>query len=111
MGGHRTAGGVSEGFKDNRVRLFGRAADLGRLEARVDACARGLTVLTAKPLTGKTWLLTELGRRLDTSTDRPFLVGYHEITGQEPDGLLRVLKDLYGRWLADAGMRAAFAAA
>ena len=86
---------------DRRDRLFGREGDLARLLNR--ARFRGLTAVVARPQMGKSWLLTELARRLGTEHDPPHLVGFAELFGETPDLLLRAVVDLYARWLADAG--------
>ncbi len=48
-------------FKDDRERLFGREADIQYLQSCVTRT--GLTVITAPPRMGKTWLLREFCRR------------------------------------------------
>lgn len=88
---------------DRRDRLFGREGDLRHLLGR--ARQKGLTAVVARPQMGKSWLLTELARRLDAGHDVGHLVGFAESAGQTPDLLLRAVVDLYSRWLADASHR------
>lgn len=87
-------------FPDRRADLFGREAVLQELLDRSEA--PGVTALVGRPLSGKTWLLQELGRRLDH--DRATLVGYYESGGDAPDILLRCISDLYTRWLQTASV-------
>lgn len=86
---------------DRRDRLFGREQDLARLIDRVRF--KGLTAVVARPAMGKSWLLTELARRLAAEHEPHHLVGFARSSGQTPDLLLRAVVDLYGRWLSDAG--------
>jgi hypothetical protein len=86
---------------DRRDRLFGREQDLARLIDRVRF--KGLTAVVARPAMGKSWLLTELARRLAAEHEPRHLVGFARSSGQTPDLLLRAVVDLYGRWLSDAG--------
>ena len=51
---------------------------------------------------GKSWLLTELARRLSQDHEPRHLVGFAESAGETPDLLLRTVIDLYARWLSDA---------
>jgi hypothetical protein len=88
-------------FPDRRERLFGRERDLEALTARVRF--KGLTAVAARPQMGKSWLLTELARRLSQDHDPRHLVGLAEAFGETPDLLLRTVIDLYTRWLSDAG--------
>jgi hypothetical protein len=53
---------VSRTFQDRRPELFGREKNVHRLTDR--ARKRGVTALVAGPLMGKTWVLTEVARRL-----------------------------------------------
>jgi hypothetical protein len=85
--------------------MFGRAGDLETLCAR--ALDRGITFVTGRPKMGKTWVLQELGRSLTydqkrrSSGQSKYLVGYHECLEGE-DNILRVVSDLYTRWLSEA---------
>jgi hypothetical protein len=88
---------------DRRDRLFGPEGDLAALIKR--ARYKGLTAVVARPQMGKSWLLTELARRLAQEHQPPHLVGFAESAGQTPDLLLGAVVDLYSRWLADAGYR------
>ena len=88
-------------FPDRRERLFGRERDLEALCARVRL--KGLTAVAARPQMGKSWLLTELARRLSEDHEPRHLVGFAESAGETPDLLLRTVIDLYARWLSDAG--------
>jgi hypothetical protein len=87
---------------DRRDRLFGREGDLAALTKR--ARYKGLTAVVARPQMGKSWLLTELARRLSAEHEPPHLVGFAESFGETPDLLLRTVVDLYARWLSDAGL-------
>jgi hypothetical protein len=89
-------------FLDRSDRLFGREKDLQALEDRVRF--RGLTAVVARPQMGKSWLLTELARRLAYEHNPSYAVGFAESFGQTPDLLARAVADLYIRWLSDAGM-------
>jgi hypothetical protein len=82
---------------------FGRDKDIETLFARVRL--KGLTAVVGRPQMGKSWLLTELARRLSTDHDPVHLVGFARSYGQTSDLLLRAIIDLYQRWLADAGCR------
>jgi hypothetical protein len=86
---------------DRRDRLFGREGDLAALIKR--ARYKGLTAVVARPQMGKSWLLTELARRLGAEPQPPYLVGFAESLGETSDLLLRTVVDLYTRWLSDAG--------
>jgi hypothetical protein len=92
---------VAKDLPDRRHRLFGREGDLAALAAR--ARVKGLTAVVARPQMGKSWLLTELARRLAGEHEPRHLVGFAESFGETPDLLLRAVVDLYQRWLADAG--------
>jgi hypothetical protein len=89
-------------FEDRRDRMFGRERDLQALQDRVPF--RGLTAVVGRPQMGKSWLLTELARRLAHEHNPPYAVGFAESFGQTPDLLARAVADLYARWLSDAGM-------
>jgi hypothetical protein len=89
-------------FEDRSDRFFGRERDLQALQDRVRF--KGLTAVVARPQMGKSWLLTELARRLVSEHNPPFAVGFAESFGQTPDLLARAVRDLYVRWLSDAGM-------
>jgi hypothetical protein len=93
---------VPQEFPDRSDRLFGREKDLAALAARVRC--KGLTTVVARPQMGKSWLLTELARRLSLTHEPRHLVGFAEQVGQTPDLLVRAVVDLYTRWLSDAGM-------
>ncbi|MGZ9111621.1 MAG: hypothetical protein ACXW3X_11180 [Rhodoplanes sp.] len=82
--------------------MFGRERDLHALQDRVRF--KGLTAVVARPQMGKSWLLTELARRLAHEHNPPHAVGFAESFGQTPDLLARAVADLYVRWLSDAGM-------
>ncbi len=86
-------------FPDNSSILFGREPDLTELLSRIKH--PGLTVVTARPQMGKTWLLQELGRQVTINEAEPHLVGYFESRSEGADSLLRALIDLYTRWLAN----------
>lgn len=88
-------------FTDNQARLFGREAAILSLTER--ARQTGLTAVVARPLMGKTWTLTEVGRRLSESGD--FLVGYHESKASESSHLLYAVSNLYTAWLSDSTLR------
>jgi hypothetical protein len=90
-----------ESFNDRRGQLFGREAEVHTLLERADF--RGVTTISAPPLMGKTWVLSELARRLTES--EKYLVGYHESKGQESSHLLHAVSDLYERWLTHSSMR------
>ena len=91
-------------LSDRRDRLFGRQSHLEHLAAR--AGVKGLTAVVARPQMGKSWLLTELARRLGTGDSaEPHHVGYAELSGPTPDLLLRAVKDLYKRWLDGTSAR------
>jgi hypothetical protein len=94
---------VARELADRQDCLFGREDDLRRLLDRTRF--KGLTAVVARPQMGKSWLLTELARRLVHQHEPPHLVGFAESAGQTPDLLLRAVVDLYSRWLADAGYR------
>ena len=97
-------------FAQNR--LFGREQDVAYL---IERCGRrGLTAVVGKPQMGKSWLLTEVARRL--TEERPAagvlslggsgaMVGYVESQGEFADMLPRAVEDLYVRWLEDANYR------
>ncbi len=86
-------------FPDLRDKLFGREGDLAHLTERAEV--KGLTAIVARPAMGKSWLLTELSRRLSEDYDPPQLVGFARSYGETPDLLLRAVTDLYARWLSD----------
>jgi hypothetical protein len=91
---------VPHELPDHSDRLFGREKDLAALAARVRC--KGLTTVVARPQMGKSWLLTELARRLSLTHEPRHLVGFAEQVGQTPDLLVRAVADLYARWLSDA---------
>ena len=92
---------VNNIFQDRRPEFFGREKDVHRLTDR--ARKRGVTAVVAGPLMGKTWVLTEVARRL--CEEGKFLVGYHESTATESSHLLYAVANLYARWLSDSTMR------
>ena len=85
-------------LEDRTHQLFGRAADIERLCARVRRT--GLTAVVGRPMMGKSWLLEEAARRLAADIEPYYLVGFSRSFGN-PDSLLRAVSDLYQRWLAD----------
>ena len=100
-------------FIDKSGFIFGRDADIAFLLARTRM--RGVTAVLARAQMGKSWLLTEVARRLlsegwpETSVDSPLslrglppLVGVVESQGESADMLPRAVQDLYTRWLANA---------
>jgi hypothetical protein len=91
---------MAEPFEDRRDRLFGRADAIDHLLGRVRF--KGLTAVVARPQMGKSWLLTEVSRRLGDDLDPPQLVGFARSYGETPDLLLRAVVDLYERWLSSA---------
>jgi hypothetical protein len=85
---------------DRSADLFGRESHIQHL---VDAAAQtGLTAVAGRPFMGKSWTLNEVARRL---VEDDYVVGFAESFGEHPDLLLRAVKDLYERWLSDAGAR------
>jgi hypothetical protein len=97
-------------FAENQ--LFGREQDIAYLMERCGR--RGLTAVVGKPQMGKSWLLTEVARRLEEQrskdgrlslTGNGALVGYFESQGEFADMFPRAVQDLYVRWLEDAGYR------
>jgi hypothetical protein len=97
-------------FAENR--LFGREQDIAYLMERCGR--RGLTAVVGKPQMGKSWLLTEVARRLEEQrpkdgrlslTGNGALVGYFESQGEFADMFPSAVQDLYVRWLEDAGYR------
>ena len=89
--------GMKRAFLDRRQIMFGRKPDLEIILSR--AKQKGFTAVVGRPKMGKTWLLQEVGRQLH---EVGYLVGYHECLG-ESDQMLRVVCDLYSRWLLVAG--------
>jgi hypothetical protein len=102
-------------FPDRSQILFGREPDLAYLLGRSEHS--GITAVIGRAQMGKSWLLTELARRLSygagpvgspaihfqTLLDRPcYLAGFAESLGETADLLLRAVVDLYSRWLSDA---------
>jgi hypothetical protein len=114
---HGSHGMAPSTFADHSAVLFGRAPDLLHLTAR--AQNRGITAVLGRPRMGKTWLLTELARRLSENPRpgpssitslhlgerSPCLVGFSDPEGSTPDQMLRAVADLYTRWLADSTYR------
>ena len=85
---------------DNHNRLFGRQKDLDHLISRANK--NGVTIVYAGPMLGKTWLLMESARRM---VERDYLVGYTEAIGETDDMFLRVIVDMYERWLSNSSFR------
>jgi hypothetical protein len=86
-----------ETLRDYGGSFFGRDAALVDLIERANET--GVTVITGRPLIGKSWLITEVSRRLANSD---FLVGYTDVKSESADLLLRTVSDLYERWLANS---------
>ena len=86
-------------FPNRSSNLFGRNSDLSYLLGR--AKNKGITVVAGRSQMGKSWLLTELSRRLSASSSQ-YLVGFTESLGETSDLLLRAVVDLYTRWLSDS---------
>jgi hypothetical protein len=104
-------------FLDRSEVLFGREPDLAYL---LERCERsGLTAVLGRAQMGKSWLLTELARRLSLDEGRNrsdanplsllgpsrYLVGFIESQGLTADLLLRGAVDLYSSWLSDSSYR------
>jgi hypothetical protein len=102
-------------FPDRSQVSFGREPDLAYLLERSEHS--GITAVTGRAQMGKSWLLTELARRLSRDVgsvhsptirfqrllDQPsYLVGFAESLGETADLLLRAVVDLYSRWLSDS---------
>jgi len=102
-------------FQDRRKVLFGREPDLAYLLDR--ARQKGMTAVVGRAQMGKSWLLTELARRLSQNGSSvgartlqslnllegpSYLVGSTECLGETADLLLRTVVDLYTRWLSDS---------
>ena len=81
-------------------RLFGREADLDRLQQRTRRT--GLTAIVGPAQIGKSWLLMEVARRLHRENKPRCLVGFTRSPKGASDPLLQVVSDLYQRWLLDA---------
>ena len=88
-------------FPDHSNELFGRQPDIDYLLERINL--KGLTAIAARPQMGKTWLLDQVGWKLEH--ERGYIVGYHESKGESDDHLLRAVLDLYRRWLSSASMQ------
>jgi hypothetical protein len=105
---------VCREFPDNSERLFGREPELAYLFRRCEL--RGLTAVVGRPQMGKSSLLAELARQrsqsvrharspeavLNLSAQPSYLVGFAEAGVENPDQMLRVVADLYCRWLSDS---------
>jgi hypothetical protein len=101
-------------FPDNSATLFGREPDLAYLSKRCEHS--GITAVVGRPQMGKSSILVELSRRmsrrrhsdgspivsLNLSAPRCYLVGFAEAGAESPDHMLRVVADLYCRWLSDS---------
>jgi hypothetical protein len=85
---------------DRSPLLFGRAGDVELLRAR--AAGTGLTFVAGAAQTGKSWLLMETARQLADAPVGHHLVGFVRSPKGASDPLLRVVVDLYQRWLSDA---------
>jgi hypothetical protein len=91
--------------------IFGREGDIASLLKQT--ASPGITAVIGQPQMGKTWLLTEIARRLATAgsaadiqgPEKSSLVGFVTQTGQTADLLPRAVHDLYIRWLENAGLR------
>lgn len=106
--------GMVREFQDRNGILFGREEDLAYLLTRSER--QGLTAIVGRPQMGKSWLLTELSRRLSEPLQPPqsasaqsplsarpsYLVGFAESFGETADLMLRAVADLYSRWLSDS---------
>lgn len=104
-------------FPDNSPILFRRDDEPFELQGR--AANSGLTGVIARPQMGKSWLLTELARRLSggrapdhaplqslgLAAPVHFLVGCSSFGGSTPDQMVRALTDLYTRWFASSSFR------
>jgi hypothetical protein len=101
---------MSRELPDHSQVLFGREPDLAYLLERSEQS--GITAVIGRAQMGKSWLLTELARRLSheagsvhspaihfqTLLGRPlYLVGFAESLGETADLLLRAVVDLYAR--------------
>ena len=86
-------------FPDRSSILFGRNPDLFHLLRRAENT--GITAVAGRAQMGKSWLLTELARRLSAPPSR-YVLGFTESLGETPDLLLRAVADLYTRWLSDS---------
>jgi hypothetical protein len=104
---------MTRDLPDRSEILFGREADLSYLLARSEQ--RGMTAVVGRAQMGKSWLLTELARRLSqnvkpahspvefpTIIRLSYLVGFTESMGETADLLLRAAVDVYSRWLSDS---------
>jgi hypothetical protein len=86
-------------FPNRSSFLFGRNPDLLYLSRRAEN--KGVTAVVGRAQMGKSWLLTELARKLSARPSQ-YVVGFTESLGETPDLLLRAVVDLYTRWLADS---------
>jgi hypothetical protein len=104
---------VPREIPDRSEILFGREVDLAHLLDRSER--PGITAIVGRAQMGKSWLLTELARRLSLNAKRPgapvdipslmqpcCLVGFAEAMGETADLLLRGAVDLYTRWLSNS---------
>ncbi|MFN7976378.1 MAG: hypothetical protein U0166_29270, partial [Acidobacteriota bacterium] len=87
---------MTEPLHDRSDILFGRAQDISYLLSRAERT--GLTVISGRARSGKSWTLLEVAHLLSASR----LVGFARNYGQYPDLLLRAIDDLYQRWLSQA---------
>jgi hypothetical protein len=102
-------------FPDRSKIWFGREPDIDFLLERSEH--NGVTCVIGRAQMGKSWLLTELARRLSNRPHRvspspiifqrllapeSYLVGFAESLGETADLLLRSVVDLYSRWLSDS---------
>jgi hypothetical protein len=86
-------------FPNRSTILFGRNPDLFYLLGRAEN--KGITVVAGRAQMGKSWLLTELARRLSVPPSQ-YALGFTTSWGETPDLLLRAGVDLYTRWLSDS---------
>jgi hypothetical protein len=92
---------MSDLIRNATQSVFGHEGDMHYLLNR--ARHRGVTAIVGRALSGKTWTMLELARRLTAQGD--CLVGYHEWTGLESSHLRYAVADLYRVWLEDASFR------
>ena len=90
--------GMKPEFIDRSEVLFGRGPDLAYLIERAER--PGVTAVVGRAQMGKSWLLTELARRLTQERSpsllgrQQFLVGLTESMGETSDLFLRAVVDL-----------------
>lgn len=86
-------------FPNRSSILFGRNPDLSYLLGRAEN--KSITAVAGRAQMGKSWLLTELARRLSAPPSQ-YVVGFAESLGETTPLLLRAVMDLYTRWLSDS---------